>query len=156
MPHRQIKLVLADVDGTLTDGGVYILEDGSQFKKFNAKDGMAFKLLKKAGYLTGLISASKSRKMVEERANMLKMDFCYVGDQDKLEVLTAWAHEHEISLDEVAFMGDDVNDLSIIREVGMSACPSDAVNEVKKLVHVVTQAPGGLGAFREWVDQYFL
>lgn len=154
LKNTNIKLVILDVDGTLTDGGVYITEKGDSFKKFNAKDGTAIRYLMKQGVEVGIISASISQEIVRTRAKMLGMKYCYVGDDDKALVLEKWLKELNISSGQVAFVGDDVNDLSIIKLVGMSACPNDAVDIVKNHVTHVLSKNGGDACFREFVEKY--
>ena len=101
MALSKIKFVVCDVDGTLTDGGMYITSEGTHFKRFNTKDGMAVKMLYQNGYHVGLISHSKTTEMVTERANMLNIKHCYVGGDDKLTILNKWVSELGISLEEV-------------------------------------------------------
>ncbi len=152
----KIKLVLLDVDGTMTDGGVYVTEEGKQFKKFHARDGMGIKLLQKAGIGTGIISHSKSTGMVTTRAEMLGMEHVYVGSRSKLEVLKEWQADLGLTLSEIAYVGDDINDLEIMQAVGLSACPADAVETIKSISHVVLTKKGGDGCVRELVDDYLL
>ena len=156
MTKKTIKLLVLDVDGTLTDGGVYISEKGEQSKKFNVKDGMGIVLLKKAGTEVGIISHSSVSEMISNRANTLKLKYVYVGQKPKLEVLQEWIGELEIPPGEVAYMGDDVNDLDIIRVCGLTACPSDAMAIVKERVDHVMTMKGGEGAVREFIDHYIL
>lgn len=151
-----IKLLVLDVDGTMTDGGVYVMEDGKQFKKFNAKDGMGIKLAMKAGVEVGIISHSMITAMVESRANMLGMTYYYIGQEPKIDILNKWIKELGISTEQVAFIGDDVNDLEIMQLVGVAACPSDAVDEIKKISDVLLLRKGGEGCVREFVDQHLL
>ena len=154
LKDTNIKLLILDVDGTLTDGGIYITEKGDSFKKFNAKDGTAIRYLLKNGIEVGIISASISQEIVRTRAKMLGMKYCYVGDDDKALVLDKWLKELYITSSQVAFVGDDVNDLTIIKKVGLSACPIDAVDIVKKNVtHILTKT-GGEACVREFVEKY--
>ena len=150
----KIKLLALDVDGTLTDGGIYMTESGDQFKKFNAKDGTGIRYLLKNGIQVGLISASMKQRIVYERAELLGIPYCYVGDEDKAIVLDRWLQELNISAEQVAFVGDDVNDSSIIKKVGLSACPADAVDAIKKIVDVVLTKTGGEACVREFIDTY--
>lgn len=154
LKNTTIKLLVLDVDGTLTDGGVYITEKGDSFKKFNAKDGTAIRYLMKQGIEVGIISASISQEIVRTRAKMLGMKLCYVGDDDKATVLDKWLKDLQITAQEVAFIGDDVNDLSIIKKVGLSACPIDAVEIVKNQVTHVLSKTGGEACVREFVEKY--
>jgi 3-deoxy-D-manno-octulosonate 8-phosphate phosphatase (KDO 8-P phosphatase) len=153
---KKIKLIVADVDGTLTDGGIYLTENGDEFKKFNAKDGMGFKLLMQKGFLVGIISASHARKLVLSRAEMLGVKLCYIGNEPKLSILEKWMKELGVDFDEIAFIGDDINDLDIMKKVGVSICPNDAVDEIKEISDVILRKKGGKGCFREMADHYFL
>lgn len=151
-----IKLIVLDVDGTLTDGGIYITEAGEQFKKFNAKDGLGVQSAATGGYIVGIISHSKSNGMIHKRAEMMGVQKCYVGDVPKLEVLKTWCEELGLSLDQVAYVGDDLNDLPIIETVGLSACPSDAMPKVIDACDVVLSKKGGEGCVREFLDRFIL
>jgi len=155
MNVENIKLIVADVDGTLTDGGMYIGDSGEEFKKFNTKDGMGFKILIKQGYKVGVISASHSKKTVLKRAEILGMQYHYVGNENKTLVIEEWMREMKIGYEAVAYIGDDINDLDLIKKAGFTACPADAVEIVKERVDVVLQKKGGEGCFRELVDRYF-
>ncbi len=154
--ENKIKLLALDVDGTMTDGGIYITEKGEQFKKFHAHDGIGIKIAFQHGIEVGLISHSMSSEMVDTRANMLGMKYYYIGQRPKLEVLDEWIEELNISYEQVAFMGDDINDLEIIEKVGLSACPANAVRKVKNRVNVVLNACGGEGAVREFIDKFLI
>lgn len=151
-----IKLLVLDVDGTMTDAGVYIMEDGRQFKKFNARDGMGIRLAIKSGVEVGIISHSLVSEMVTARANMLGMKYYYVGQRPKLEVLEEWKVKLGLSNEEIAFIGDDVNDLDVMQVVGFKACPADAVSQIKAISDVVLEKKGGDGAVREFVDRFIL
>ena len=150
----RIKLVVLDVDGTLTDGGIYILENGEQFKKFNAQDGLGVRRAVKHGYIVGIISHSMASGAIVKRAQMMGVDKCYVGDADKLEVLHDWCRELDLQLDQVAYIGDDINDLAIIAAVGLSACPADAMPAVQQACAVVLTRKGGEGCVREFLDRF--
>ena len=154
--YNHIKLLILDVDGTMTDGGIYIMEDGKQYKKFNSRDGMGIKMLQKAGIETALISNGKTSSMISIRAQMLGIDKCYVGELPKMEVLKAWLDEEGINFSQVCMVGDDINDLPIIEKAGLSACPADAVRLVKEKVDIVLKLKGGEGCIRELVDDYLL
>ena len=148
---KKIKIVLSDIDGVLTDGGMYYTEDGMVMKKFFVKDGMGTTLLKKAGLLTGVISTDVSL-INKTRAERLKMDFLYLGVWGKDKTLDEICEQTKLSPENIAFIGDDVNDLQILQKVGFAACPVDAVDEVKKIVHYKCKNKGGKGAYREVVD----
>lgn len=158
MPKKSnIKFLALDVDGVLTDGGIYVTENGDLSKKFNVKDGVGIKQALKAGITVGFISAaSRSEKLTHARAQMLGVQFAYSGTEEKVLVLNQWLAKLKIKTSEVAFIGDDVNDLKIIAEVGFSACPADAVDKIKKAVSVVLEKKGGEGCVREFIEKYLL
>lgn len=153
---KHIKLLILDVDGTMTDAGIYIMEDGRQFKKFNARDGIGIKLALQAGIEVGIISHSLVTEMVSARANMLGMKYTYVGQRPKLEVLEEWQRDLGLKDEEIAFIGDDINDYHIMQKVGFCACPADAVDQIREIADVVLTKKGGEGAVREFIDQYLL
>ena len=149
-----VKLFLCDVDGTLTDGGMYYSENGDEQKKFNTRDGMGFQLLHKSGIKTGIIT-SEITKIVENRAKKLKVDFLYQGKRDggKLAVAKEICERLGITLDEVSYIGDDVNCVELLDAVGMKACPIDACEEVKAISGIHEKKKrGGDGCVREWVE----
>ncbi len=152
----EIRLVVADVDGTLTDGGIYMTEKGDHFKRFHARDGLGAKLLRRKGYLFALLSHSLAPQVVLDRAKMLGCDLVHVGREPKLETLRQWCQQLGIELRQVAYIGDDLNDLEAMRAVGFTACPADAIEAVRQEAHVVLRQGGGQAAFREWLDRYFL
>lgn len=150
----QIKLFLSDVDGTLTDAGMYYGENGEEFKKFNTHDGKGFELLRKAGIKTGIIT-SENTKIVANRAKKLKVDFLYQGleHKGKLDVAKEICKELNISLDEVAYIGDDINCKELLSSVGISACPSNALEEIKNIPNIIKLSKaGGEGAVREFCE----
>lgn len=153
---EKIKLLILDVDGVMSDGGMYYSESGDQIKKYNAKDGMAILKAQEKGLICGIISSAFTDQMVKNRAKTLKIDRVYVGRDSKITILKQWCEELNLSLDEVAMIGDDVNDLSIMNEVGFKVCPADAVNVVKHVVDVVLSKKGGDGCVRELIDNYLL
>jgi len=150
----EIKVFLTDVDGTLTDAGMYYGEDGNEFKKFNTRDGKGFEILRKAGIKTGIIT-SENTKIVSNRAEKLKVDYLYQGveHQGKLEVVKEICLMEGVELNNVAYIGDDLNCKDLLMSVGLSACPSDAVQEVRLIpgIKVLTKS-GGFGAVREFID----
>lgn len=148
---KHIKMLITDVDGVLTDGGLYYTQEGMIMKKFNVKDGMGTFLLRNKGVLCGIISTDVS-PVITKRGERLKMDFTYIGIQDKKSKMMELCDEYGILPEEVAFIGDDVNDISIIESVGFSAAPSDAVDKIINMVDYICVREGGKGAFREVVD----
>lgn len=153
---EKLKLLVLDVDGVMTDGGMYFTENGDQFKKYNTKDGMAIQHLVKDNFQLAIISSGFKSEMVKTRAEMLGIQFCYVGRDSKMEILQKHCTDLGIKLENVAIVGDDINDLEIIKNVGFSACPSDAVNAVKGQVDIVLTKKGGDGCVREFIDSYIL
>ncbi len=153
---KGIKLLVLDVDGTMTDGGVYVMEDGKQFKKFHARDGLGIKLAMKAGVEVGIISHSLVTTMVESRANMLGMKYTYVGQEPKIDILNQWIEKMDLSLEQVAYIGDDVNDLDIMQAVGLTACPADAAQEIVDIADIVLTKKGGESCVREFIDTQLL
>jgi 3-deoxy-D-manno-octulosonate 8-phosphate phosphatase (KDO 8-P phosphatase) len=153
---KSIKLLILDVDGVLTDGGMYYFESGDQMKKFNAKDGMGIMNLQEKGIKIGIISSGFFGEAIKKRAEILKIEHCYVGRNPKIEILEKWCKELNINLKEVAIIGDDVNDLEIMNKVGFSACPIDAIQELKLKVDLILSKKGGEGCVRELIDHYFL
>jgi 3-deoxy-D-manno-octulosonate 8-phosphate phosphatase (KDO 8-P phosphatase) len=152
---KNIRLVVFDIDGVMTDGGMFYTESGDEFKKFNAKDGLAVRALAKRGIATGIISHGFNTNLIQRRAERLLIERVAVDAvTPKLETLNRWCAELNITPQEVCFIGDDLNDTDIIQAVGFSACPADAVAGVKAMVHVILRAGGGAGCVRELVDEY--
>ena len=154
MRKLPIKLFLSDVDGVLTDGGMYYTEQGDELKKFNTRDGMGFQLMREAGVATGIIT-SENTQLVTRRAKKLKVDFLYQGKRDagKLEMAQSACQELGITLAEVSYIGDDLNCIPLLQAVGYAACPADAMTGVLNLpgIHVLAKG-GGEGCVREWVE----
>lgn len=152
--HPQIKLFLCDVDGTLTDGGMYYSATGDELKKFNTRDGMGIQLLREAGIRTGIIT-SEETQIVSMRASKLKIDYLRQGKRDgsKLVATEEICKEMGITLSEVAYIGDDVNCVELLSKVGIAACPADACAKVESIagIHVMTRR-GGEGCVREFID----
>jgi N-acylneuraminate cytidylyltransferase len=148
---KRLKLILTDVDGVLTDAGMYYSDAGDELKKFNTRDGKAFELLRNAGIQTGIITSEKT-KLVERRARKLKVDYVYHGVTDKLATVLALIREAGVRLDEVGYIGDDLGDLSLLQAVGLAACPSDAMLAVESVATFRCRCKGGEGAFREFVE----
>jgi 3-deoxy-D-manno-octulosonate 8-phosphate phosphatase (KDO 8-P phosphatase) len=151
---RNIRLVLTDSDGVLTDTGVYYSESGEAFKRFSIRDGMGVERLRTAGIETAIITGENSPS-VRQRAAKLKLQHLYLGIRDKRSHLDAIVEETGFSIKELAYIGDDVNDLGIIEEIcrsGLTAAPEDAMGVVRRAVHYRTAARGGHGAFREFAE----
>ena len=153
---KQIKLLLLDVDGVMTDGGMYFNESGDQSKKYHTHDGMAILHLTKAGFNVGIISSGFKSEMVKSRAELLGINHVYVGRDKKKDVLQQWLKELNLTYKQVAMIGDDINDLEVLKKIGLSACPSNAVDIVKESCNIVLEKRGGDGCVREFVDNYLL
>ena len=147
----RIKIILTDVDGVLTDGGLYYDNNGPALKRFFVKDGMGAVLLKEKGFEVGIVTSDNSETVVA-RGKRLKLELVYYNVKDKVETLKEICFVRNVKPENIAFIGDDVNDLGILKEAGFSACPNDAVDEVKKVVDYVCKKNGGQGAFRELAD----
>ena len=153
-PSKTIKLFATDVDGVLTDAGMYYDNNGNELKKFNTHDGMAFKILKEKGIFTAMIT-SENTNIVKLRASKLQVDYLFQGVKggEKLEVLKKICIEKNISLSEVAYIGDDINDLEALSVVGLAACPSNATENIKNIENIIRlKKSGGNGAVREFVE----
>lgn len=148
---RGIRLFATDVDGVLTDAGMYYSESGDELKKFNTHDGMGIKLMQKAGIVTAIIT-QESTKIVMRRAQKLTIPEVHQGAYDKLSVLKDLIARHGITMDQVAYIGDDVNDLQALSAVGFSASPADGMPPVLNTVRYVCRKNGGEGAVREVAD----
>ena len=149
-------MLILDVDGVMTDAGMFFSENGDQIKKYNAKDGMAIMALKKHGVEVGIISSGFKLEMVKARAELLGIEHLYVGRDPKMEILKGWCEKLNIDLAEVGIIGDDINDLQVMKSVGFSVAPADAVPVVKQHVDLILQAKGGRGCVREFIDHYLL
>ena len=150
-----IRLFATDVDGVLTDAGMYYSESGDEWKKFNTRDGMGIKLLQKAGFITAIVTQERTR-LVARRAEKLAIPELHQGVMDKLSVIRDMATRHGLSLQHVAYIGDDVNDIEALRAVGFSAAPADSLPQVLNVVDYVCQKKGGEGAVRELVELILL
>lgn len=153
MPYK-VKLFLSDVDGVLTDAGMYYTESGDEFKKFNTHDGMGFNLLQQAGIKTGIITTEQTQ-IVASRAKKLKIDYVYqgVGFGGKLQAALEICKLENITLQEVAYIGDDINCIQLLEAVGLAACPLNAVKKVKEIKNILQLSKaGGDGAVREFAD----
>lgn len=145
---QNIKMLLTDSDGCLTDAGMYYSEHGDELKKFNTRDGMGFALLKKKGILTGIVT-SENVELVKRRADKMRLDILKMGVKDKLSEVKALCEEYKISMENVAYIGDDLNDIEVIKNVGFGCSVSSGMQYVREIACYVTEARGGEGAVRE-------
>lgn len=144
----KIKVIVLDVDGTLTDGGVYIDSNGVETKKFNIKDGGGIALATRAGY-EFMILTGRNSYCVEKRAQELKIKYLYQGVDNKIDVLESFMKENSLKPENVVYMGDDFNDLDCMKLVGFVACPADAMQCVKEIADFISEHNGGFGAVRD-------
>ncbi len=143
-----IRIFATDVDGVLTDAGMYYSESGDEVKKFNTRDGMGIKLLQNAGLVTALITQEET-KLVRRRGEKLAIPEVHQGVRDKLGRLRELCSKYDCSLEQIAYIGDDVNDVEALGAVGFSSAPADAMPAVLKVVRYVCKKKGGEGAVRE-------
>ncbi|MCL2761010.1 MAG: HAD hydrolase family protein [Desulfuromonadales bacterium] len=148
---KDIKLLLLDVDGVMTDGRIVFDANGVESKFFDVKDGHGIKMLQRCAIEVGIISGRESI-VVDNRAKELGIEIVFQKSLDKLAIYKKILENTRLTDSQVAFMGDDVIDIPVLRKVGFSAAPSDAVSEVLELVNYVTKRPGGRGAVREICD----
>lgn len=150
----RIRLVVSDVDGVLTDAGVYYSAEGEALKRFSMRDGMGVELLRQAGIRTAWLTRENS-PIVAARARKLNIEELWAGEADKRQALPRLLQKLGMAQEAVAYIGDDVNDLAALQwvaEAGLAVCPADAISKVAAAVHFVTSAAGGHGAFRELCD----
>lgn len=148
----KIKWFFCDIDGTLTDGCVYYSQEGEMLKKFSLRDGTGFFLLRQAGIKTGFITTEKS-PIVEQRAKKLKIDKYIFGSNHKLEAIQEFASQEGISLENIAFIGDEINDVKLLASCGFGIAVGDAVQRAKDAASLVCDKYGGAGAFREATEK---
>lgn len=144
----KIKALFMDCDGVLTDGGMYYSENGDELKKFNTKDGMGIELLKNKGIITGIITGEK-REIVRKRCEKLKINELHMGIKNKLSVIDSLIEKYELTYEEIAYIGDDINDLEVIKKVGFGCAVRDSMEIIKNEADYITKLDGGKGAVRE-------
>jgi YrbI family 3-deoxy-D-manno-octulosonate 8-phosphate phosphatase len=147
---RNIRLVATDVDGCLTDSGMYYGEQGDELKKFNTRDGLAFRRLQEAGFHTAIIT-QENTLLMRRRATKVRVDDLYQGADDKCGCMAELLEKHGIAWEQVAYLGDDLGDLALLKKVGFAACPADAMPPIRE-VAMAMRARGGEGAFREMAE----
>lgn len=152
MKFENIKLLVMDVDGTMTDGKIHMGISGEAFKSFDIKDGYAIhEILPKYGIKSAIITGRKSN-IVLNRASELEIDYVFQGIKDKTAQIRKIAKELDISVSQIAYIGDDMIDLEPMKLCGVSGCPADAVNEVRSISSFVSAKCGGDGAIREFIE----
>lgn len=148
---KRIRLFATDVDGVLTDAGMYYSESGDEMKKFNTRDGMGIKLLQRAGIITAIVTQERT-KLVAWRGEKLTIPEVHQGVMDKLSLVRDMAERHGLSMEQVAYIGDDVNDVATLEAVGFSATPADGMPQAVAVVDYVCEKKGGEGAVREIIE----
>ncbi len=147
----KIKMVVFDVDGVMTDGSITYDENGVEYKTFNVKDGQGIVRITKEGIITAIITA-RNNATVKHRFENLGMSRLFMGQKDKMVAMKQLLEEYNLDLSQVAYMGDDLPDMCVLKEVGLASCPNDAIDEVKELCHFISSKNGGRGAVRELTD----
>lgn len=147
----KIKMVAFDVDGVMTDGSLTFDENGVEYKTFNAKDGQGIVNLKNAGIITAIITA-RENGTVKHRFENLGMTRLFQGQKDKLKAMKQLLEDYNLDFSQVAYMGDDLPDIPVLKEVGLGCCPNDAVDEVREIATFISSKNGGRGAVREMCD----
>ena len=147
-----IKIFLSDVDGVLTDGGMYYSKEGDKMKKFCTHDGMGMKILQKTGVKVGILT-SEDTEINRKRAEKLNLDYAFHGAHDKLSIVFELCKSENVSIDEVAYVGDDINCFNLLSKVGVAACPNNAIYKIKKIPGIIhLSRNGGDGAVREFIE----
>jgi YrbI family 3-deoxy-D-manno-octulosonate 8-phosphate phosphatase len=147
----KIELILSDVDGVMTDGGIQLLDDGTQFVKFHIRDGMGVRLWREAGKRFGIVTGRKLES-IRKRAEDLWLDIIRLGIDDKLPAVDELAAEFKITREQICYIGDDLLDLKTIQSVGFGVAVADAVEDVRKAAKYITSVPGGKAAVREVIE----
>ena len=148
---RKISIVLTDVDCVLTDGGMYYTENGDIMKKFHTRDGMGVSLLRRKKISTIIITKEKT-KFVKKWAKKMNVEKLYDGIEKKEDLVTTICSKYDVTLQELAYIGDDINDLELLKKVGLSVTPADGITDAKKICNYICKSKGGEGAFRELAD----
>jgi len=148
---RNLKILLTDVDCVLTDGGMYYTSNGDIMKKFHTRDGMGVNMLKRKGIPTIIVTKEKTQ-MVKKWAKKMNIEYVYDGIQQKETILKIISKKYNVKNSEIGYIGDDINDLELLKMVGFSATPKDGILEAQKIVHYICKKNGGEGAFREVAD----
>ena len=149
---KSIKLLAMDVDGTLTDGGIYMGEFGELMKRFNVKDGYGIHNILKLHGIMPVIITGRSSQILKNRCEELEIFEVIQGSHDKVSALKDIAKKYDVDMECVAYIGDDCNDLEVMKIVGLRGCPADAVREIKEVSNFISSFPGGHGAVREFIE----
>jgi len=151
--QKMIKLFITDIDGVWTDGGMYYDKEDNEWKKFNTSDSAGVLFLKMANIHFAIITGENT-PIVRRRADKLKVENCFLGIKDKVAVAEKLLEKYNLTWQEVAYIGDDINDIKLLQKVGLSACPNQAPDYIKNKVDWVLTKNGGEGVFREFVERY--
>ncbi|WP_027420662.1 KdsC family phosphatase [Crocinitomix catalasitica] len=149
-----IKLILTDIDGVWTDGGMFYDQTGNEWKKFNTSDSAGVLFSKKMNIPVGIITGEDT-EIVRRRSEKLNIEYLFQGISDKVAVAEKIKNELNIEWKDIAYIGDDIGDVKLLQKVGFSCCPNNSPDYIKDLVHYVTKKNGGEGAFREFVEYIF-
>lgn len=150
--YRKIKMIVLDVDGTMTNGSIYYNSNGEETKQFNVKDGLAVRIARAAGLDVAIITGRRSI-MVEKRASELNISYVFTGAQKKLAALNQLLTETDVHYEEIYYIGDDLNDLQCMERVGLRGCPIDADERIKQICEIVADKQGGQGAVRDCIKK---
>lgn len=145
------KLIITDIDGVWTDGGMYYDQTGNEWKKFNTSDSAGILFCRLTGIKTAIITGELT-EIVARRATKLKVDYLFQGVKDKVFCAQQLLNDLQLDWQDVAYIGDDINDIKLLKNVALSACPANASTYIKRMVHFITSKNGGEGAFREFVE----
>ena len=148
---KNIKILLTDVDCVLTDGGMYYTSNGDVMKKFHTRDGMGVNMLRRKGIPTIIVTKEKTQ-MVKKWAKKMNIEHVYDGIQQKETILKIISKKYNVKNSEIGYIGDDINDIELLKIVGFSATPNDGILESQKIVHYICKKNGGEGVFREVAD----
>jgi 3-deoxy-D-manno-octulosonate 8-phosphate phosphatase (KDO 8-P phosphatase) len=146
------KLILTDIDGVWTDGGMYYDDADTELKKFNTYDSAGVLFAHHFGIPVGILTGENTR-MVKRRAEKLKLEYCFLGVKDKVDVALTLCKQLEINIEDVAYIGDDLNDINLLKRVGWAGVPSSAPEYIRRLANIHLQRSGGSGVFREFVEK---
>lgn len=150
---NNIKIFLTDIDGVWTDGGMYYDENGNEYKKFNTYDSAGVLYCNLMGIKTGIVTGENSNTVLL-RAKKLGINYCFTGVTNKVNIISDLLSKLNFNWSEVAYIGDDINDIKVLKKVGLSACPSSAPDYIKDIVDLVINLRGGEGCFRSFVEYY--
>ncbi len=149
---REVNTFIFDYDGVLTDGSIMMTSDGEAYRVTNVKDGYALQLARKKGYRVAVISGAKSQSMMQRLESLQVMDV-FLGVEKKLEVYHSYLEQHNLSPENVLFMGDDIPDYEVMKVAGVATCPSDAAEEIKSVATYISHFSGGKGCVRDVIEQ---